>query len=365
MTCGSFELHNIAELIDGPSEAILPENARVHIRSSNADGTLGPWAGIEANGRWICRIPDTVRRTLNGAAQMNAIQATGAEVRFTLPPEGEARIVLNSVQSPSIAEVWHGSFFAGWSIVGLENTEIAVTLPANLEELRQAATELAAAWDPTLVRVRLPWRPPCRIVSIEGDMALPSPELAPSRICLAYGSSITHGNTSVRTSAMYASRVAQRLDTDLINLGFGGGAHLEEEIATYIAEQTDFDFATFELGINLIARIEPDEFERRVDRFVDIVVEAHGAKPLYFIDLFPCKYDYGTAEMRNRVGIFRRIVREKVTAVQSKHVLHLDGRELLSGPDGLTADLVHPSPAGMETIASRLAAIIGPTVSVR
>ena len=62
---------------------------------------------------------------------------------------------------------------------------------------------------------------------------------------------------------------AQLLGVDLINLGFGGGACLEPEIADYIAGRQDWDFASLELGINLLRQVEPEEFARRVDYFVE------------------------------------------------------------------------------------------------
>jgi hypothetical protein len=358
MKYGEVELYNIVELLSGTGAAMLPEAARAHIAEGQPVGGLGAWSDIEDNGSWLCRVPETVRRALNGPAQINAIQSTGGEVRFCLPADGGAKIVLNMVQTPAVAEVWAGSFFREWVMVGLENTTIVVKPPENIDELAVAANMLEAPWHPSLVRVRLPWRPPCRLVSIEGDMLPASGDLAPSIRYLAYGSSITHGNASIRPSSMYASRIAQRLGADLINLGFGGGAHLEEEIAGDIASRSDWDFGTFELGINLINGIDADEFARRVDRFVDIVVATHSDKRLYFIDLFTCKFDYGEPEMQRKIHAFRSIVQKKVESVGLSNVVHLDGRALLSGSSCLAADLVHPSPAGMETIAERLAARI-------
>lgn len=49
-----------------------------------------------------------------------------------------------------------------------------------------------------------------------------------------YGSSIVHGGGS-RPSSPYSSMLSRRLDTEFINLGFGGGAKAEKEIMEYIA----------------------------------------------------------------------------------------------------------------------------------
>lgn len=56
---------------------------------------------------------------------------------------------------------------------------------------------------------------------------------------LAYGSSITNGALAVRPGDLYPARVARTLGVDHFNLGFGGGARLEPEMADWIAGRND------------------------------------------------------------------------------------------------------------------------------
>ena len=51
-----------------------------------------------------------------------------------------------------------------------------------------------------------------------------------------YGSSIVHGG-GLRPCSPYSSMISRRLDTDFVNLGFGGGAMAEPAIMQYIAGQ--------------------------------------------------------------------------------------------------------------------------------
>jgi len=343
------ELYNVHELLEGDGLRVVPEQTRERLKELGGDPDA-VWGAEDGEGWWFCRIPDPLRLQLNPQAQLNALQATGAEVRFNLKGE-KARIALKCTQAPVVAEVHQGSFFIGWHVVGREPTEIEVALPANVDELERLSRAHGLPFDARLTRVLLPWRPPTRLLGFEGDCEPPRPEQTPAEKCLAYGSSITHGNASVRPSGMYAHRAAQLLGVDLINLGFGGGAHLEREMADYIAARSDWDFASLEMGINLLWRVEVDEFARRVDYFVETIARAHPDQWIFCIDVFTCRDDLEGGE---KARAFRKIVREKVESLDMPGLVHVPGDEILTSVRGLTADLVHPSPYGMEEMARNL-----------
>ncbi len=351
------ELYNIAELLEGDLSAVLAPEARAALEEP---GVL-PWEnrpGAAAEGLWFSRVPDALRRGLHTRGQIGALATTGAEVRFNLRGSGRgsrARLTLKALQRTAIVEVWQGSFLADWHVIGLEPTTVTVAPPEHQRMLAEVAREEALPFDPSLTRVLLPWRPPVKLIDFEGDVELPRPDQTPKRRYLAYGSSITHGSVSIRPGGTYAQRCAQRLGADLINMGFGGGAKLEPEMAAWLAARGDWDFATLELGINLVSFIGPDEFERLVDRFVGTVAAAAPARPVFCIDLFPCRQERLDPD---KVARFRGIVRAKVESLRSPRVVHLPGPSLLEGFAGLSADLLHPSPAGMEQIGERLAARI-------
>ena len=310
--------------------------------------------GESREGKWFTRVPNDLRLRLNDSAQAMALSTPAGEARFNLKSE-RARIVLQSTESPSIVEVYQGCFLTSWHVVGLEPTEICIELPANLPELVRLAREHGLPFDANLTRVLLPWRPPAKLIGIEGDFDLPRPEQTPAIKYLAYGSSITHGESAIRPTGSYAMRTAQLLGVDLINLGFGGGAHLEPEMADYIAGRTDWDLATLELGINLIGRVETDEFARRVDYFVSRIAQAHPEKWIFCIDTFTCGVEYGGLAKQ---AAFREIVRNKVRESNMSRLVHVSGPDMLTSVRGLRADLVHPSPYGMEEIAQNLSRVI-------
>lgn len=253
----------------------------------------------------------------------------------------------------NVAEVYCGTFLVDWHVVGTHPTEITITRPERRDVLSGMRERRDLAFDPALVRVMLPWRPSVWLHGIAGQTAPPRPEQVPQQRYLAYGSSITHGNSGLHATGGYAMRTARQLGVDLINLGFGGGAHCEPELADYIAGRTDWDFATLELGINMVSWLEAPVFAERVERFVSTIVEAHPDKWIFCIDMFPFYMDFDPESERNHA--YRAAVRELVTDLALPRLVHLDGRDLMRDITGLAADVLHPSPFGMEEIATNLA----------
>ena len=158
---------------------------------------------------------------------------------------------------------------------------------------------------------------------------MPPPRARPGagRRYLAYGSSITHGNNSLGATGTYAMRMARRLGVDLINLGFGGGAHCEPVLADYIAARDDWDFATLELGINMVTWLDTADFAERVRTFVRTIAEAHPDKWIFCIDMFPFHMDFDPEAERNHA--YRAVVRETVAELALPRLVHIDGRDLL------------------------------------
>ena len=326
MNFQDVELYNVAELL-------IPE-----------DGV----------GKNITRIPNSLRVILNPAAETNALCAAGCEIRFNL--EGKSAKITLSCEGIGIAEVFQGDFQISWHSIGMKPTEITVSLPDNLSFLDKVTKEKGLPFDPHLTRVILPIFSQIRLIDIEGETSLPRKDQTPKMKYLAYGSSITHGASALRPTGSYAMRTAQHLGVDLINLGFGGGAHCEKQIADYIAEREDWGFASLEMGINMIGEFSTDEFTKRTEYLVERIAKAHPDKWVFAMDLFTFASDYDPASKKQNE--FRRAVRNAVEKLNMPRLVYVDGREVLKTASGLTFDLVHPSPAGMEEMAVNLSNLI-------
>lgn len=305
------------------------------------------------DGLILSRIPEKIRKNLNENAKNAALHTTGCEIRFNMKTE-KGKIILEG-NGKGICEVYFGDFWGGWYLIENKPTEIEIRYPTNIENLKKLSEEKKLRFDPYVVRVILPHLLMTKIIEIKGDFEPPNEKQIPKRKYLAYGSSITHGAISIRPTGTYVSKTSQILGVDLINLGFGGGAHLEKEIVDYIVNRNDWDFATFELGINMVGSFEVEEFEKRVDYFVDTLANKKKENKLFFIDIFPFYLDFENAEKQKK---FRDVVAEKVKKLNRKNIYHISGFEILKSVEGLSYDILHPSPYGMEEMGYNLASIL-------
>ncbi len=330
MRYGKVELHNVCDLIEGDG---LP-------------------------GFGVLRFPRAILGEINKGAQNMARHGAGCEIRGLLPEGGTAKVVLRVVDSnttPPVVTVYHGCFCGPVVHVGKEPTEIVIKHPATLSALSQISGGNKLSFDPRLIRVRLPNIHTVRIEVIEGDWTYPPREALPVKTMLSYGSSITHGACAIAPEGTYAAQCARRLECDLINLGVGGSAQMDRAVAEHIAARTDWDFASFEMGIN-IRQWPREKFREVVEQFVGIVAAAHPDKYIFCIDLFTNDADFD-ANTTKGVG-FREVVKEVAAKIGTGKVIHLDGRQILTDPTGLRTDLVHPSDEGMQEMGANLAALM-------
>ncbi len=305
------------------------------------------------DGVHAARLPVALEPYLNPNAQMRMYWSVGCELRF-VPRAWPVHVTLSKAdEGPALVTVYHGAFMRGQQhIVGPDPVTIAITPPDKMAHLIDIAGRDGHAFDPQLVRVMLPWRGTTMVHSVEGDIVPPRPDQTPATRYLAYGSSISQGNLALRPDGMYVARTAQRLGVDLFNKGLGGGAHLEPEVADFIASRDDWDFATLELGINMVGGFSAEAFDARAHQFVATV--AATGRRVFVLDLLPFVNDADPA----KVASFRQSVRDAVAAAGQPNTVYVDAQPLLPDLTGLTTDLVHPSPAGMETIAANLAAVL-------
>ncbi|MSU49952.1 MAG: hypothetical protein EXS37_12845 [Opitutus sp.] len=315
----------------------------------------------------LSRVPPEVWTKLNAMGKTRAFAAAGAELRFNLVGP-EARVFLRFVENrggkaqgwPVLAELYQGGFLMRCVDFRETWTAIVIKQPSNLAKMvEESAGRGADGFDPALVRLALPYMPETQILRIEGDIAPPRADQVPARSYLAYGSSITHGSYALRAGETYPAQVGRALDVNVFNLGFGAAAFLEPEMAQWLARRRDWDFATLELGVNLLRPISTEEFARRAHTFLHTIVAAHPQRPIFVIDIFTSSKELEANPKRTE---FRQVVRDTVAQLKSNHVRHLDGRRLFTRTTGLCFDLLHPSSDGYNEIASRLTAELQPAL---
>lgn len=299
-------------------------------------------------GYTMYRVPEHVRMQLNeGARDTVSRFSTGIELRFKIKGDA-ATIILRADESEEaqVAYIYYGSFQGGWQysskVIHTEETRITIPKTEYLDTLKILSATRRLPFDPEVVRIVLPYGS-CYFVGVEGEVEPPADADVPAKTYLAYGSSITHGSLALASPYTYPFRIAQKLGCDYVNLGFAGTAHLEKAMAEYIVSRKDWDFASVEMGINMLeGSFTPEIFEQRVKVFVDVL--AADPRPIYATSIFGFSGDG-----QEKAAIYRDIVRKHA----GDKLIFIDGLELLNNPAYVSEDLVHPTLEGIEQIANR------------
>lgn len=304
------------------------------------------------------RFPLSVEDKLEGGQNANRI-TTGVELRFKIK-SGIAKITFKNPSDPSSCPKvlqYRGSILDTWqnysfSVMGGQEYTRAIPIHPEINLLEKVTEDAGYAYSPEVVRLVIN-QTLLRFVDVEGDIEPPSLDDLPKRKYLAYGSSITHGSQCYSAVTSFVSQVAEYFRADPLNRGLAGNARLEKEVADEIAamgKRGEWDFATLCLGINL-SNIPAENFRQKVRYMLETVSIANPHKPIFAISPVFSRDDM--IGMTN-LSTFRTVIEEEVARLHSANLHYINGLSLLSGPGGLSADLVHPSPDGANQIALNL-----------
>ncbi|WP_461213647.1 GDSL-type esterase/lipase family protein [Lacticaseibacillus sp. GG6-2] len=292
----------------------------------------------------LWRVPRAVCAQMSDRTQkLVGHYTSGVELRFRMVSERVTLLFrVETDAEAQAAYLFFGSFQGGWdrSSRPLNGDIAAVTVqrPTNLDVLRAITDEQGLAFSPDLVRVVLPYGK-VSFVGVIGEVAPPKPGDVPDTQMLAYGSSITHGSLCLAAPYAYPFRVAQQLNIDALNLGMAGACFMEPAIADDIMKRSDWQFATLELGINMLTDYSEDVFESRVSAFLDRLRKE--TRPIVVTSLVQVNKNHAKAQR----------YREIVAHYAKPHFDYIDGLALLNEPRFISQDLVHPTAEGMACIA--------------
>ena len=170
-----------------------------------------------------------------------------------------------------------------------------------------------------------------------------------------YGSSITNGGCCTRPGMTYEAQVSRMLDCDHHNLGFGGSAKGEPEIAEYVAS---LNMSAFVYDYDYNARNAEYLLETHA-RMFNIVRAKHPDLPIIIIT----RPD--VVESKDRSSRFEAIKKtyDDAVAKGDKNVYFIDGSSFFEDFKGLgnefTVDNVHPTDLGFYCMAKGVAKVLG------
>ena len=314
---------------------------------------------------WLpARIPAQIAEQLNERGRFIATDTVATEIRFVTDARN-IRLTLSALK-PEFGldqlevRIYYGDFqFQSYWLKPGVVTTLMFSPPPQLAAIKEEYTRRGPGigFAPSVCRI-LSQRGGliyCGIETFGHALRPPNSSEKPEKTCLFYGSSITNS-----TLDGYPSVAAQKLGVDFINLGLSGACHVEPLLSDWMASLEDWDFAVFELGINMIeASYDTDVFQERVKYLMEVFTTRHPQKPLVMMMPFP---SYFRNEFRERPlevdrdAAYCQILRELYAQFQSRGNWHLlESSDILDDTCCLGADFLHLKTYGHAAMGLKLA----------
>ncbi len=337
ITHDNLAFHNVAELVQAPGGGLHLARFPASVWPS-VEASLGDIAVRNSNGCEIRFVTDSRRVRL----YLRSLHQSHVDTQHLRGNQ----LVLRESRIPA------GSIFC-----------VDVDLP-QLEPNRTETCRADGGFDPQVYRINSFGMPLAYhgVDAMGGNIRPPTPDELPKLRWLAYGSSITQGSSYNN----YVNAAASMLEADVYNLGMAGSCHIEKDIVDFIVERNDWDFATFELGINM-RQSDGDNsvFAQKVKYLLEQVTSRHGDKPLFVITIF----DNGILHEKNPSG-FQRDLKEKNALLREitqryTQVTLIHGEKLVPDFRGFLVDLLHPEAFAATRMGIALADTIRPVLEAR
>jgi hypothetical protein len=196
----------------------------------------------------------------------------------------------------------------------------------------------------------------------------PGPGETPALTWLAYGSSITFGGNAFYPSNTYVQHAANLLKVDVLCKGMPGSCMCEPEVGAYLGDLPGWDFATFELGVNLVDWATPEEFEKLARNLIGAVHAARPEAPVFVLGIFPNRATHlldRTSPAAIITPHFNDTLLRIVAEFAHPNVRFIDGRAVLADLSGLSSDLLHPSDEGHIAMGVALADLLRSTARIK
>lgn len=167
-----------------------------------------------------------------------------------------------------------------------------------------------------------------------------------------YGSSITQGTGASRSGMTYVTQISRNLDTNYINLGFGGLAKGEPEMAEYISN-LDMSVFVFDYDFNATT----PQLEATHENFFKIIRAKQPNLPIIMISR-PSSFRSGDEDTAKRFAIIKNTY-DNAVSLGDKNVYLVNGLEFFNEHKWeCMVDGVHPSDFGYHLMASKITPLI-------
>lgn len=187
-------------------------------------------------------------------------------------------------------------------------------------------------------------------VSEDSRIEAPNP-YGNKNLIVYYGSSITQGACASRPGNSYASIISRKFDCDYINLGFGGSAIAEKEMAEYI-KGLNMSVFVYDYDHNAPS---PEYLRNTHEKMFQTIRSAHAKLPIIILSrpkLFLASTDIERLE----------VIRETYLNAKNRgddNVYFIPGPKLMerTGNDG-TVENCHPNDFGFHSMAEVISEVL-------
>lgn len=187
----------------------------------------------------------------------------------------------------------------------------------------------------------------------------PKKDELPEKTFLMYGSSISFGATSGKSSDLSFPQVAARtLGYQVMNKSMPGSCFCEKDVTDMLVKCSDVDFFIYEIGGNMRNRYSVEEFSERFKYLMDETRRLHPNKMIIAIDVFWTlrHIPFEEKEKVNKViDGYDLAMKEYINNSGDKNMVLLDSKVILPDYSLLCADMLHPSAYGHMVMGENLA----------
>ena len=316
----------------------------------------------DKSGVILNRFPQQVTEAQKGRGAVMSRSDTGCEIRFVTSAT-TTWVTMEAMVKDVLLTIFCGDYY--YSRITLEQGK-KTTFQLNKNEAfdlidKEVLASLPKRFNHNVWRIYISSEESYCIFydvnGLDGTVRPPFDNETPKRKWLAYGSSITHGALASDTSNSYIQHAARLLNADVMCKGMSGSCYCEKEVANYIAN-AKWDFATFELGVNMYG-FKTKDFKKRVQYLIETVHEAQPDNKAFVITPYASHYSFGiNKDMVDKNKDYVEILKEVVTNLHSENVTLIDGGNILDSCTYLCSDLLHPSDYGHVRMGENLYKIL-------
>ena len=172
-----------------------------------------------------------------------------------------------------------------------------------------------------------------------------------------YGSSIMQGGCVSRPGVLATSIISRELDREVINLGFSGNAHLDEEIAQLMAQ---VDFPSLYV-LDYVPNSTAEMIQESGEKFFNIIRSAHPNVPVILVErpIYPHSaldgIVAGDIKARNNA---QKALYKKLRKAGHKKLYYLEGEKILGSDGEGTVDGVHSNDVGAQRYVDAILPLI-------